>query len=77
MRKLSKYLIWAFGIAWILHIAAGLSFRRGYSIMYSAFLSLSMFAPLLAAAISRPGLRQLGWKPYIKRNFGWVQRYTF
>ena len=40
--------------------------------MYSAFLSLSMFAPLLAAAISRPGLRQLGWKPYIKRNFGWV-----
>lgn len=72
MRKLSKYLTWAFGIAWILQIAAGLLFQHGYSVAYSILLSLSMFAPMLGAAISRPGLRHLGWKPHIKKNLGWV-----
>ena len=72
MRKLSKYFIWAFGVAWILQIAAGLLYRHGYSMAYSALLSLSMFAPMLAAAISRPGLRHLGWKPHIKKNWRWI-----
>ena len=72
MRKLSKYFIWAFGVAWILQIAAGLLYRHGYSMAYSALLSLSMFAPMLAAAISRPGLRHLGWKPHITKNWRWI-----
>ena len=52
MKKISKYLVWAFGVAWILQIVAGLLFQNGYRISYSALLSLSMFAPLLAVAIS-------------------------
>lgn len=72
MRKLSKYFIWTFGVAWILQIAAGLLYRHGYSMAYSALLSLSMFAPMLAAAISRPGLRHMGWKPHIKKNWRWI-----
>ena len=68
MKRLSKYLILAFAVAWILQIAAGLLFRNGYRIGYSALLSLSMFAPLLAAAVSGYDLRQLGWKPRIRKN---------
>lgn len=72
MRKLSKYFIWAFGPAWILQSAAGLLFRHGYSMAYSVLLPLSMFTPMLAAAISRPGLWHLGWKPHIKKNWRWI-----
>ena len=69
MKKISKYLVWAFGVAWILQIVAGLLFQNGYRIGYSALLSLSMFAPLLAVAISGYGLRQLGWKPRFRKIF--------
>ena len=72
MKRLSKYLVWAFAAAWILQIAAGLLFRNGYRIGYSALLSLSMFAPLLATAISGYGLRQLGWKPRLRKNLRWL-----
>lgn len=72
MKQLSKYLVWAFGIAWLLQIAAGLSFRNGYGIAYAVLLSLSMFAPLLAAAIAGKNLRQLGWKPRLGKNYGWL-----
>ena len=72
MKKISKYLVWAFGGAWILQIAAGLLFQNGYRIGYSALLSLSMFAPLLAAVVSGYGLRQLGWKPQFRKNHRWL-----
>ena len=72
MKKISKYLVWAFGVAWILQIAAGLLFQNGYRIGYSALLSLSMFAPLLAAGVSGYGLRQLGWKLQLRKNLRWL-----
>ena len=50
---LTPYLLWAFLIAWALQIAAGLMYRRGNGMVYTALLSLSMFAPMLAAGISR------------------------
>ena len=46
---LTPYLLWAFLIAWALQIAAGLMYRRGNGMVYTALLSLSMFAPMLAA----------------------------
>ena len=66
------YMLCAFGIAWVLQIAAGLMFRAGNAGMYSALLSISMFAPLLAAIISGAGLRGMGWKPRIKGNVKWI-----
>ena len=72
MKKISKYLVCAFGVAWILQIAAGLLFQNGYRIGYSALLSLSMFAPLLAAGVSGYGLRQLGWKLQFRKNLRWL-----
>ena len=66
------YMLCAFGIAWVLQIAAGLMFRGGNAGMYSALLSISMFAPLLAAIISGAGLRGMGWKPRIKGNVKWI-----
>lgn len=69
---LAVYLLWAFGIAWILQIAAGMMFRAGAGLAYSALLAVSMFAPLLAAVLSGAGVKGMGWKPRIKGNIRWI-----
>ena len=70
--RLAAYLLWAFGIAWALQIAAGMRFRAGDYGTYTALLSVSMFAPLLAAVLSKSGVRKIGWKPRMKGNIRWI-----
>ena len=72
MKKLSKYLLWAFGAAWIFQIVAGILFRKGNSMSYSVLLAVSMFAPLFAAVLSGTEIRSIGWKPHIKGNLRWI-----
>ncbi|MBP3524237.1 MAG: CPBP family intramembrane metalloprotease [Clostridia bacterium] len=71
-RALTPYLLWAFLIAWALQIAAGPMYRKGNHIVYTALLSLSMFAPMLAALLSGAGLRGMGWKPRLRGKLRWV-----
>lgn len=71
-RCLTAYLIWAFGIAWVLQIAAGICFRAGNPMAYTGLLALSMFAPLVAVVLSKFGLKRIGWKPRIKGNIRWI-----
>ena len=70
--KLTAYLIWAFGIAWILQVAASLMLRAGQPLLYSGLLSVSMFAPMVAALLSGAGLRGMGWKPRLRGNIRWI-----
>lgn len=72
MKKLSKYLLWAFGVAWVFQIIAGILYHKGNSMGYSAVLAVSMFAPLLAAVLSGAEIRSIGWKPHIKGNLRWI-----
>ena len=72
MKKLSKYLLWAFGVAWVFQIIAGILYRKGNSMSYSVLLAVSMFAPLFAAVLSGSEIRSIGWKPHIKGNIRWI-----
>ena len=72
MKKLSKYLLWAFGVAWVFQIIAGILYRKGNSMSYSVLLAVSMFAPLFAAVLSGAEIRSIGWKPHIKGNLRWI-----
>ena len=47
-RSLLAYLLWAFGIAWVLQITAGVLYRKGNAAAYTIILAVSMFAPMLA-----------------------------
>ena len=58
--RLAAYLLWAFGIAWVLQIAAGILFHSGDGMAYTALLAVSMFAPLLAAVLSGAGIKGMG-----------------
>ena len=40
MKKLSKYLLWAFGVAWVFQIIACVLYRKGNSMGYSVLLAL-------------------------------------
>ena len=72
MKKLSKYLLWAFGVAWVFQIIAGILYRKGNSMSYSILLAVSMFAPLFAAVLSGTEIRSIGWKSHIKGNLRWI-----
>lgn len=72
MKKLSKYLLWAFGVAWVFQIIAGILYRKGNIMSYSVLLAVSMFAPLFAAVLSGAEIRSIGWKPHIKGNIRWI-----
>lgn len=70
--RLIAYLLYAFGIAWVLQLAAGLLYRRGNLAFYSPILAVSMFAPMLAVLLSKGKLKGMGWKPRLKGNIRWI-----
>ena len=65
MKKLVVYLIFAFGLAWLLQGVAIIGFNNGNSLLYTGALTISMFAPMAAAFISGAKMRELGWMPDI------------
>ena len=71
-RSFSVYLLWAFGIAWVLQVMAGMLYRKGNGAAYTIILAVSMFAPMLAVLLAKGKLRGMGWKPRIKGNIRWI-----
>lgn len=67
-KTLRSYLIWAFGIAWVLQLTAVILLRRGLPLAYSGLLAVSMFAPMAAGLLSGAGLGGQGWKPRLRGN---------
>ena len=71
-KKLTVYLAWAFGLAWVLQVTAAILLRRGYAMAYTGVLSVSMFAPMAAGLLSGAGLKGLGWKPRLRGNLRYL-----
>ena len=73
-RKLAlrAYLLWAFGIAWVLQIMAGILYRSGNGAAYTMVLAVSMFAPMLAVLLAKGKLKGMGWKPRLRGNLRWI-----
>ncbi|MCI2047321.1 MAG: CPBP family intramembrane metalloprotease [Faecalibacterium sp.] len=74
-KGLSKYLIFAFGIAWALFITGCVMTLNGNAAAFTLFSSLGMFAPLIAACIVSRGISRkktgVQWKPLFKGRWGW------
>lgn len=71
-RKLGKFLLWTFVIGWILQAAASYFAYKGVTLVYTALLSLAMFAPFLGVLLAGIPLRGMGWKPRIGGNVRWI-----
>lgn len=65
-KKLMVYLVWAFGLAWSMQIAASYFVNQGNAAAFQGIMAASMFAPLVAAALAKTGVKSIGWRPRIK-----------
>ena len=71
-KQLSRYLFWAFALAWALQAVAIVFARRGEVQGFRLVLALSMYAPFTAVLFSGIGLHGMGWKPQLKGKIRWV-----
>lgn len=71
-KKLVRYLIWTFAIAWVFQIIGSIFSLQGNSIMFTLILSVSMFAPFLGTVLAKIPLRGMGFKPKLKGNLKYI-----
>lgn len=68
--KTGKYLIWTFGIAWVMQAGVALLYQGGLSLIgqmaAQLLMAVMMFVPLLSVLLSGNRLSGMGWKPHIR-----------
>ena len=71
-RKLVKYLIFAFVLAWPLQVVASFYALQGDLELFRLIMAGSMFMPLLATVLAGISLKDMGWQLHLKANWRWV-----
>ena len=71
-KKFTIYMIFAFGLAWVIQIIASIFARNGNVAVFQLLLAVCMFMPFLATLIARIPLKGMGWIPKLKGNIGWI-----
>lgn len=70
-KKTGKYLLWTFGIAWVMQAGVAFLYRGGLSLigrmMAQMLMAVMMFVPLLSVLLSGNRLAGMGWKPHIRK----------
>lgn len=68
--KTRRYLLWTFGIAWLMQAVVAFLYRGGLSVigrmMAQMLMALMMFVPMIGVLLSGNRLAGMGWKPHIK-----------
>lgn len=67
-RKFSKYMIFAFAIAWALQIVASIFSNKGNIMAFQAITAVSMYAPFAAVLLSGISIRDIGWHPKLLKG---------
>ena len=67
-KQVVKYLVWTFALAYVVQICAAPLYRSNRPIG-QLVLAAMMFVPTLGVLLSGATLKDMGWKPQIKRNF--------
>ena len=71
-KKLKIYLIFTFGIAWILQVIGSIFSLQGNSLMFTLVLSVSMFVPFFGTLLAKIPLKGMGFKPKLKGNLKYI-----
>ena len=71
-KQLIKYLIWTFGIAYLMQAAIGVLAWNGLALAAQPMMAVMMFVPLLGVLLSGFKLRNIGWKPRFKGNMKYI-----
>ena len=65
-KQLSRYLFWAFALAWALQALAVHFALDGQLPLFRAVLAVSMYTPFAAVLLARYPLGGMGWKPVLR-----------
>ena len=63
-----KYLIWTFALAYIIQIGAAFLYNRVNVLAGQLAVSAMMFVPTLGVLLAGGRLKEMGWKPQIRKN---------
>ena len=66
--RLIKYLIWTFALAYVIQFGAGWIYNSMSRSVGQLLVAAMMFVPTLGVLLSGGKLKDLGWKPQIKKN---------
>lgn len=66
--RTAAYLIWTFGLAWIMQAGAALLYQNGNAAIGQLVMAVMMFVPMLGVLLSGGRLTGMGWNPHIRRN---------
>lgn len=61
-----KYLVWTFGMAWILQIIVAVLYKNNLAGVGQLLMAIMMFTPLFGVLRSGHKLSGMGWKPKLK-----------
>lgn len=67
-RQVVKYLLFTFGVAYVMQIGVYFLYKSGIPGLYQYLLAAMMFVPLLGVLVSGHSLRGMGWKPVFRGN---------
>ena len=75
-KKVIRFTALVLGMSWVWQIIICLISLNveGYAstLVFQAGMALCMFMPLIAAIISKAGVKSIGWKPKLKGNVKWI-----
>ncbi len=63
-----KYLAWTFGLAWFIQFPAAYVYNHVDMTLGQLVVAAMMFVPALSALLCGAGLKDVGWKPQIRKN---------
>lgn len=72
-KQFTRYMVVAFGLAWILEIVGSVFSNNGNTMVFRLFLAVAMYMPFLGVLITGIPLRGMGWVPHLKGKI----RYLF
>ena len=66
--KVIKYLAWTFGLAYVIQVGAAYVCNNVNAVFGRLIIAAMMFVPAIGVLLSGNSLRDMGWKPQIRKN---------
>lgn len=71
-KQFTIYMIFAFGLAWIMQVVASIFANNGNQTAYSLILQITMYMPFLGVLVAGIKLRGMGWIPHLKGKIRYI-----
>lgn len=71
-KQFTIYMIFAFGLAWIMQVVASIFANNGNQTAFSLIAQITMYMPFLGVLVARIPLKGMGWIPHLKGKIRYI-----